>query len=306
MVETAKRETCKGEQGVLVIKIAVIGSSGQLGSDLVRAFKNTEHEITPLTHADIDTIDFKSSGEVLKNIQPEAVLNCAAYVRVDDAEELAEKAFAVNALGARNVALICKDLNSTLVHISTDYIFDGRKKQPYTEEDTPNPLNVYGISKLAGEYFVRNTLEKYYVIRSSSLFGIAGASGKGGNFVETMVKKACDQEDIKVVDDMIMSPTYTRDLADMVRNILIKKLPFGIYHAANSGQCSWYEFARAIFDATGIEASLSPTKTDILRSKARRPMFSPLVSTRLKKYGLAMESWEEALKDYLVEKGYLG
>lgn len=304
-MEATEGENCEGKQGVLVIKIAIIGANGQLGFDLVRAFENAKHEIAPLTHSDIDVTDFKLSEKLLKKIQPEAVINCASYVRVDDAEEFADKAFAVNAMGARNIALICKDLNSILVHISTDYIFDGQKTGPYTEEDIPNPLNVYGNSKLAGEYFVRNILEKYYVIRSSSLFGAAGASGKGGNFVETMIKKAQSKEEIRVVDDMIMSPTYTRDAADAIRDILLRKLPSGIYHVANNGQCSWYEFARAIFDTAGIEASLSPTKTDILRSKARRPMFSPLASTRLREYGIEMESWRAALRNYLMEKGYL-
>ncbi len=301
MVEAAEGDTCEGKQGVLVIKIAIIGSNGQLGFDLVRVFKSTKHEIAPLTHSDMDVTEFKLSEKILKKIQPETVINCAAYAKVDEAEECTDKAFAVNALGARNIALICKDLNSILVYISTDYIFDGRKGQHYTEEDIPNPLNVYGNSKLAGEYFIRSILENYYIIRSSSLFGAADASGKGGNFVETMIKKAHNKEEIKVVDD-IMSPTYTRDAADAIRNILIKKLPFGIYHVANSSQCSWYEFASTIFDTTGIEASLSPTKTSIIKPKARRPMFSPLVSIKLKRYGLEMESWEAALRNYLLER----
>jgi dTDP-4-dehydrorhamnose reductase len=192
-----------------------------------------------------------------------------------------------------------------LVYISTDYVFDGRKMQPYTEEDIPNPLNVYGNSKLAGEYFVRNTLENHYIIRSSSLFGVAGASGKGGNFVETMIKMARNREEIKVVEDMIMSLTYTKDAAEMIRNILTKKLPFGIYHVANRGQCSWYEFAQAIFKTLGMDACLSPTKTNMLQSKARRPVFSSLVSVKLNKHGLEMERWEEALTMYLIEKKYL-
>lgn len=286
-------------------KIAIIGAKGQLGSDLVRTFKDTGHEIVPLTHADIDVVDLYSSGKMLEKIQPDIVINCAAYVRVDDAEDYPDKAFAVNALGARNIALVCKDLDANLVHISTDYVFDGRKKHPYTEDDIPDPLDVYGTSKLAGEYFVKNIVENHYIIRSSSLFGIAGASGKGGNFVETMIKKARNNEDIKVVNDMIMSPTYTRDAAEMIRKILEKELPFGVYHAANGGQCSWYEFAGAIFNILGMETNLSPTKTDILRSKARRPMYSPLVSMKLNNYGLKMESWEEALRNYLIEKEYI-
>lgn len=287
------------------MKIAIIGANGQLGFDLVKSFKNTEHEIVPLVHADIDVTDFKLSHEVLKDIQPEVVINCAAYVRVDDAEEFADKAFVVNALGARNIALACRELNSMLVYISTDYIFDGRKKQPYTEEDVPNPLNVYGNSKLAGEYFTRNILEKYYIIRSSSLFGAAGASGKGGNFIETMIKKARNKEEIKVVDDMVMSPTYTKNAAEMIKNIIAKKLPFGIYHVSNAGQCTWYDFSKRIFKTLNMQADLSSTKTDVLQSKARRPMFSPLVSAKLKKRGLEMENWETALRNYLIEKGHL-
>lgn len=155
MVEAAEGEAREREQRVLVMKIAIIGANGQLGFDLVRTFKNTDYEIAPLGHSEIDVTDFKLSEKILKNIQPDAVINCASYVRVDDAEEHVEEAFAVNALGARNIALICKNLNSILVNISTDYVFDGKKRQPYTEEDIPNPLNVYGNSKLVGEYFVR-------------------------------------------------------------------------------------------------------------------------------------------------------
>ncbi|MCZ7401596.1 MAG: dTDP-4-dehydrorhamnose reductase [Candidatus Methanoperedens sp.] len=287
------------------MKITIIGANGQLGYDLVRTFKDTVHEIVPLTHADIDVADLSSSRKMLEKIQPDIVINCAAYVRVDDAEDFPDKAFAVNALGARNIALICKDMDADLVHLSTDYVFDGRKKNPYTEDDIPDPVDVYGTSKLAGEYFVKNIVENHYIIRSSSLFGIAGASGKGGNFVETMIKKARNNEEIKVVDDMIMSPTYTRDGAEMIRKILEKDLPFGVYHAANGGQCSWYEFAVAIFNILGMETNLSPTKTDIFRSKARRPMYTPLVNMKLNNYGLEMESWEVALRNYLIEKEYL-
>ncbi len=287
------------------MKIAIIGAKGQLGFDLVRIFKDTEHEIVPLTHDDIDVIDFSLSKKIIKNIHPEIIINCAAYVRVDDAEEFPDKAFAVNALGARNIALICKDLDAILLHISTDYIFDGRKTLPYIEDDIHNPLGVYGASKLAGEYFVRNIVGKHYIIRSSSLFGVAGASGKGGNFVETMRKKAQNNEEIKVVDDMIMSPTYTKDAAYMIKSILTKNLPFGVYHVTNKGQCSCYEFAKAIFETLDMKADLSPTKTNILQSKARRPMYSPLVSIRLKKFGLEMEGWQMALRNYLIEKGYL-
>jgi dTDP-4-dehydrorhamnose reductase len=284
--------------------IAIIGANGQLGSDLVKVFKSSKYEIVPLTHADIDITNFELSQKVLRNIQPDVIINCAAYVRVDDAEDNADIAFGVNAIGARNIAKICAILNSTLMHVSTDYVFDGRKNKPYTEDDVPNPINVYGNSKLAGEYFARNIMERYYIIRSSSLFGVAGASGKGGNFVETIIKKARNGEEIRVVDDMVMSPTYTRDAAEMMRDILMEELPFGIYHAANSGSCSWFDFAKAIFDTLDIDANLLPIQTSAPGSKAKRPIFSALLAARLKKYGLGMPCWENGLRGYLNEKGY--
>jgi dTDP-4-dehydrorhamnose reductase len=286
------------------MKIAIIGANGQLGSDLVKVFNSSKHEIVPLTHADIDVMKFELSRKVIRNIQPDIVINCAAYVRVDDAEDNADIAFGVNAIGARNIATICTEVNSSLMHISTDYIFDGRKKKPYTEDDIPNPVNVYGNSKLAGEYFVRNITERYYIIRSSSLFGAAGASGKGGNFAETMIKKARNFEEIRVVDDMVISPTYTWDAAEMIQDIVMKELPPGIYNVANTGYCSWFNFTKAIFEMLDIDANLIPIKTSALRSKAKRPLFSALVSASLKKYGLEMPRWEDALRSYLNEKKY--
>lgn len=286
------------------MRIAIIGANGQLGSDLVKVFNSSKHEIVPLTHADIDVTKSELSEKVLRNVQPDVIINCAAYVRVDDAEDNADIAFGVNAIGARNVARICEELNSTLMHISTDYVFDGRKEKPYIEDDVPNPVNVYGNSKLAGEYFVRNIPEGYYVIRSSSLFGAAEARGKGGNFVENMIKKAKSFEEIRVVDDMVMSPTYTRDAAGMIRDILMAELPSGIYHVANSGSCSWFDFTKAIFEMQDMDVNLLPIKTSALRSKAKRPMFSALVSARLKKHGLEMPSWGDGLRGYLNEKGY--
>jgi len=287
------------------MKLVILGANGQLGFDLVRTFKKKEYEIYPFTHSDIDVTNFKISWKKLKNIKPDVVINCAAYVKVDDSEELADRAFSVNALGARNMALICKEINSILMHISTDYIFDGRKTKAYTEMDIPNPLNVYGNSKLAGEYFVKNIIEKHYIIRLSSLFGFAGLSCKDGNFVEIMLRKARNKEKIEVVDDMVVSPTYTKDAAEVIYTIIKKKVPFGIYHIANKGQCSWYEFARTIFETIGVETNLSPIKTNKLALKANRPIFSPLQSVKLKTYDIEIERWDAALKNYLIEKDYL-
>ncbi|MBN1784388.1 MAG: NAD(P)-dependent oxidoreductase, partial [Candidatus Bathyarchaeota archaeon] len=224
--------------------------------------------------------------------------------KTDQCEEEPEKTFCVNALGARNIALITAEICATAVYISTDYVFDGSKKEPYTEEDIPFPLSTYGISKLAAEHFTRQN-PKHYIIRIASVFGKAGASGKGGNFVETMINKAKNNDPIVVVDDMFMSPTYTKDAAFVLKGILELQLPYGVYHAANKGFCSWYQFAQEIFHATKLSPDLEPTKSDPSYGKARRPLFSALASTKLSKYNLEPRSWKDALREYLIEKGYI-
>ena len=283
------------------MKVAIIGPNGQLGSDLVKAF--VDDEIVLFTHTDLDVTDYSSLMNI-KNSNPDIIINTAAYHKTDDCEDNPEKTFAFNALGAKNIALIGSELGAIVVYISTDYVFDGCKNSSYSEDDIVNPTNTYGISKVAGEFYTKLTA-KHYIIRVASLFGIAGATGKGGNFIEAIIKKAHNGEDVKVVDDIIMSPTYTRDLAGMIKNIIDKELPFGIYHVTNNGQCSWYDLAALTFEMLDMDPNLSPTKTDILQSKARRPMYSPLISVKLEQYALEMESWEEALKNYLMEKGHL-
>ena len=173
------------------------------------------------------------------------------------------------------------------------------------ESDLPNPINVYGLSKYAGEIFTRNYSSKYYIVRVSSLYGVKGARGKGGNFVETMIQKAKNGEEIRVVDDIIMSPTYTRDTAIAIKEIIGKKLPYGIYHATNSGFCSWYEFANAIFSFMNFDITIKPITSRELNLKAKRPENSSLESEKLEKHGIKLRAWKDALKDYLREKGYL-
>jgi dTDP-4-dehydrorhamnose reductase len=283
------------------MKVAIIGSKGQLGSDLVNSLKG--YEIITFDHDRIEVSDYDSC-QIVKESEADVVINTAAFHKTDACEDDPQKTFSVNAFGARNIAEVCREIDATAVYISTDYVFDGSNNIPYTEEDYPNPINTYGISKLAGEFYTK-LVEKHYIIRVSSLFGTAGASGKGGNFVETMITKAKNKEEIMVVDDMVMSPTYTRDAAEMIKKILESHLLFGIFHVTNSGYCTWYEFAAAIFEALDLKIKLSPTKTNILQSKAKRPMFSALESIRLKKDGLEMKNWKRALNDYLIEKKYL-
>jgi dTDP-4-dehydrorhamnose reductase len=284
------------------MKIAVIGSTGQLGTDLVKTFENG-HEIIGLTHRDIEVTDYNSCL-VLKEHLPDIVINTAAFHKTDQCEEEPLKTFNVNAMGARNVAEVSREVEATAVFVSTDYVFDGSKNEPYTEKDVPSPINTYGISKLAGEYFTKLN-PKHYVVRIASVFGAAGASGKGGNFVETMITKAKKGENISVVDDMWMSPTYTKDASLALKKIVESKLPSGTYHITNSGYCSWYQFAEAIFQITGLNPVLAPLKSEQLKMKAKRPRFSALRSTKLPRYGIEMQEWKEALRAYLVEKGHI-
>jgi len=277
------------------MKIALIGSDGQLGFDLSRVIP--ADELIPLTENDIDITDFDLTSKVLKKHKPDIVINTAAYNKVDDAEDNDLLAFKINALGAKNVAIVCRDINAALVHISTDYVFSGENRStPYKETDCPSPRTAYGISKLAGERYVSYILNKYYIIRTCGLFGIAGCKGKGGgNFVETMLKLAKESKEIKVVDDQIISPTYAKDLAEKIYE-LIGMEKFGLYHITNSGSCSWYDFAKKIFELSKIDAKIERLKTDQSNARAIRPHYSVLQGS------LSMRAWSEAVEDYLAER----
>jgi dTDP-4-dehydrorhamnose reductase len=284
------------------MKIAVIGSTGQLGQDLMKTLR-VDPEVVGLTHQDIEVTDY-ASVQTLKEQEPNIIINTAAFHKTDQCEDEPLKTFSVNAVGPKNVAAICKELNATNVFISTDYIFSGLKNEPYTEADIPDPINTYGISKLAGELFTKQT-PNHYIFRVASLFGVAGASGKGGNFVETIIMKAKKGESISVVDDMWMSPTYTKDAAETIKKILELQLPFGVYHLTNQGQCTWFQFAQEIFKLAGLAPDLKRIATSQIQTKAKRPLFSALKSVKLSKYNLEMRSWEKALYSYLVEKGHV-
>lgn len=283
------------------MKIVVIGAKGQLGSDLVKAFDN--YQCIPLTHQDIEVVDQEQCAEVIEKLAPDAVINTGAFHQVDACERDPQKAFLINTVGAKNVAEACTKAGATCIFISTDFVFDGKKDAPYTEDDPPSPVNIYGISKLGGELYTRKA-PKHYIVRVASLFGVAGASGKGGNFIETMIKKARQQEKTNVIDDVWMSPTYTRDAAGMIKKILETQIPYGIYHVTNNGCCSWFDFAQEIFSQLSLEVELSAIKSSQLNQKALRPAFSALKSGKLTG-ALTMRNWKDALNSYLVEKGYL-
>jgi dTDP-4-dehydrorhamnose reductase len=282
------------------MKIALLGANGQLGHDLLPALNF--HEVKAFTRNEMDVTDFSRTRELLLDTRPELILNTTAYHRVDDCETLPELAYRVNALAVLNLVRVANDLEACLIHISTDYVFDGAVREPYTEDAAPFPLSVYANSKLSGEFLVRAMCKKYFLIRTCGLYGTAGSQGKGGNFVETMIAKAKRGEAIRVVNDQIVTPTYTVDLAQQIARVL-PLVQYGLYHMTNEGSCTWYEFASAIFELSGIDADLSPTTSDMYKTPAIRPRYSVLENAHLKKLGLnEMKHWREALTAYLKEK----
>jgi dTDP-4-dehydrorhamnose reductase len=285
------------------MKVAVIGSGGQLGTELRKALESWT--VFPFTRQELDICDFVYTEEVLTALGPDVVINTAAFNRVDDCEDEPSRAFWVNAFAVRKLAQLCSQLNCTLVHISTDYVFDGERDTPYTEEDSPNPVNVYGASKLTGEYFSRNICRKHLVIRTSGVFGAAGSRAKGGNFVETMITLARQGKCIRVVDDQVLSPTYAKDLAHAIGELL-RVGALGIFHVTNSGRCSWYQLAAKVMELTGLAADLEPVTSQQFGAKARRPRYSVLANHGIRRLGIPeLRPWTDALQAYLLERGHL-
>lgn len=289
-------------------KIALIGSNGQLGTDIMKIASKEEGFIFfPLTHNDIDISNKENVFQILSRINPDIILNTAAYNRVEDAENNIQEAFSTNTFAVKYLADFAKQNDCILTHISSDYVFglDSERRKPYSETDAPGPMNIYGLSKLAGEYLIQQHCSKYFIIRSSALFGIAQSSSKGYNLVELMLKFAKEKKEIRVVDDQITSPTYTLDLAKQIM-IVMKQAPFGMYHSPAQGHCTHYEFAKEIFRLTKLSANLKPITSEEFGSIAKRPHYSVLATDKLKKLKLyTMRDWHEGLEDYLKEKDYI-
>jgi dTDP-4-dehydrorhamnose reductase len=283
------------------MKILLIGADGQLGTDFQKVAPASE--MIPLTIADIDVTKKDNVMEVISKHKPDVVLNTSAYHRVDDCEDNDQSAFAVNAFGVKNLCLACNANDAALVHISTDYVFGGTSPVPYKETDCPKPGTVYGISKLAGELYVQYMMKKYFLIRTCGLFGLSGCLSKGGgNFIETMLKLAKEKPVVRVVDDQIVGPTYTYDLAAKI-NQLIRTKHYGLYHVTNKGSVSWYGFAEKIFELTCTKVKMEKATTAEFKSRSTRPAFSILAHEGLRKIGLDdMRTWDKALEAYLEEK----
>lgn len=286
------------------MKIAVIGANGQLGCDVCKAFNEEGDEVIQLNHDTIDIANMESVKKALAAIKPGIVVNTAAMHNVDACEANPVKAFEVNGNGARNLAVLANELDYTLFHISTDYVFDGVKKSPYVESDTPNPLNVYGNTKLSGEHFISTTAKKYFILRVAGLYGVNPCRAKGGNnFVKNMLRLAKERGAVRVTDDEITTPTYTEDIARQI--VALKNCnQYGLYHATAQGQCSWYVFAAKIFELSHTKVDLAKAGPNEFPAKVPRPSYSVLENAGLKKIGRdVMPKWEEGLAKYIEKLG---
>ena len=273
------------------MKILLFGKTGLLGHALFDALSG-EHEVLAPEHRACDVTDEKSLEKIFKNTKPDVVINATGYTSVDKAETDRQTAFALNHLAVANFARILKPTEIPFVHFSTDYVFDGMNSTGYDENASPAPLSTYGASKAAGEMEIIKNLKKYYLIRTSWLYG-----PHGKNFVDAMLACAEKGEPIKVVQDQIGNPTYSPDLAQAVSAVL-KGTPYGIYHIVNEGDTSWYDFAVEIFQELGVPITITPVTTKELNRKAARPRYSMLRNTKLQK----LRHWKKALEDYLVNK----
>ena len=284
------------------IKVLLIGANGQLGTDMHRVFREAGDTVFPYVHAQLDVCSESRVAEVFDETQPDLVLNTAAYHRVEECEKKSELAFQVNGTAPMQLAIACQKAGATLVHFSTDYVFGGyAKNTPYDESDRPAPLNVYGASKVLGEYLIPDYTDRYFVLRVCGLYGTAGSSGKGGNFVETMLKKGIAGDNIRVVDDQVLTPTYTVDLAEAVRKLVMTE-KYGLYHLTSEGECSWFDFTRHIFASAGIQAKLSPVKSTEFASPVKRPQYSVLSKAKARAVGVSLPSWKDALPRYLKQR----
>ena len=288
------------------MKVVVLGPNGQLGSDIFAANARNGGgiDIEGVGRDALDVTDLDRIEGVLGPMSFDALVNCTSYHKTDEVEKNASLAFTINAHAVQRMATVCAGKGARFVHISTDYVFSGDATKPYVEEDRPGPLNVYGASKLMGEELARNAHDDTLVLRVASLFGVAGASGKGGNFVETMIRVAKERGELRVVDDITMSPTATEDVARTLLKMLQTEAPPGIYHAVNSEPATWYRFAVEIVKGAGVRAEVTPVTSEEFPTVAARPHYSVLDNRKVGGILEGMPSWRDALQRYLRVKGH--
>jgi dTDP-4-dehydrorhamnose reductase len=288
-----------------MMRTLLLGPNGQLGSD-IRAAGSRKYpsiEIAPVDRAAVDLSDIDAAAGHLRPIRFDCLINCSGYHRTDEVERNAQLAFAMNAHLVRRLAEICGEKNARLVHISTDYVFGGQSKRtPLTEDDACAAVNVYGASKAMGEALALSSGADVLVARVASLFGVAGSSGKGGNFVETMIRLAAEKGRVSVVSDQWMSPTSTADIAEALLALIARGAPAGIWHIVNSGAATWHDFAVRIVERCGIRAEVVAIDTGAYPTTAKRPTYSVLDNGKLAGALGPMRHWRDALDDYLVRK----
>lgn len=275
------------------MKILIAGSNGMLGHDLVKVLEK-DNILINTTSKTLDITDSTAVMDFVKRNNPDIVINSAAYTNVDGCEKNNELAFAVNSEGPKNLAMACKEADSVLLHISTDYVFKGNEDNPRLEDDEVGPTSAYGLSKLKGEEYIKDILDKYFIVRTAWLYG-----SNGGNFPKTMLEIAKTHDTVNVVYDEVGSPTYTPDLAEAISK-LIKTDKYGVYHITNSGSCSWFEFAKLIFKLSNVDVDVKPVTAKEFARPAKRPSYSVLSNEKWKSLGFnPLRSYEEAIDEYL-------
>ncbi|HYL86768.1 MAG TPA: dTDP-4-dehydrorhamnose reductase [Candidatus Angelobacter sp.] len=281
------------------MRIVLVGGKGQVGSDLVQFLKDQQEDYVSLGRSDLDVTARAVLRTRLSQHNPEVIINCSVFHPVDECESDPERSFAVNAIAVRDLGLVAKDFGASVVHFSSDYVFDGELGRPYREEDTPNPRSVFGVTKVAGEQLLRAVLPNHFIIRTSGLYGLAGSRVKRGNFVETMLRLGRQKGEVRVVNDLRMAQTSTRNLAKQVL-ALIRTKNYGTYHASDHGDYSWYEFAKKIFEYAGMRVTVTPVSWRDMPALVPRPRYSVLENHRLKALGLdQMQDIDVALQAYL-------
>lgn len=277
--------------------ILVTGSTGQLGSDVVKELLKRGYSTLSPNRSEFNLCSEDSIRNYILNSNCEAIVHCAAYTQVDKAEDEKDLCIKINATATKHIVKCAKILDIPMIYISTDYVFDGTKDGEYTENDETNPINIYGESKLAGEKYVQEILDKYYIVRTSWVFNI-----NGKNFIETMLRLSKTNNQLSIVNDQIGSPTYTKDLSRLLVDML-ETSKYGLYHATNEGYCSWYEFADTIFKLANINIDIKAINSNEYVSRAKRPLNSKLSKDKLIEYGFKpLPHWEDALKDYLIRR----
>ena len=276
------------------MKVLVTGVNGQLGYDVVKELKKRGHQAIGVDRERMDLTSTEQIKECIENVNPEAIIHCAAYTAVDAAEENEELCRRVNAIATKEIAEYARLLDIPMIYISTDYVFDGTKDGEYTEEDIPNPINVYGKTKYEGEVYIKEILEKYYIVRISWVFG-----ENGNNFIDTMLRLSKDRDKLNVINDQVGSPTYTKDLAPLLAD-MIETDKYGIYHATNDGYCTWYEFAKEIFNISNVDIDLKSIPTVKYPTKAKRPINSKLSKNNIEVNSFKpLRNWKDAVREYI-------